>query len=387
MAIVPTEILNEFGRHFGWDAPPVIYRAPGRVNLIGEHTDYNLGYVLPVALEMACYVATAPSGDGVLRIRSQDLDAEFSIAVSELLHAQPQDAWHDYVIGVAQQLVKAGIDLSGSNLLIRSEVPTGSGLSSSAALEIGTAFALLNGRSMDPLDIATLGQRAETQFVGVPVGIMDQYASVFGRENAAIQIDCRSLGHEYVTLPSDVSVIAVNSLVKHELGSSAYRDRVAECKAAVEALQATDPNIKSLRDVTLDVFVKVQETVPPIPRQRARHVISDSQRVLDFAKAAAANDLTEMGRLLVASHRSMQYDYEISCEEIDFLVDAAIKIPGVYGARMTGGGFGGCTVNLVQPDAVPRFRDQLTALYSQKYNLKPVFYNCKPANGAGLYYR
>ncbi len=387
MAVVPAEILNEFGHRFGWDHPPVIYRAPGRVNLIGEHTDYNLGYVLPIALEMACYAAIAPSGDNLLRIRSQDLDAEFAIPVDALPHAQPQNVWHDYVVGVARELVKAGMDLSGSNLLVRSEVPAGSGLSSSAALEIGTAFALLNGRSMDPLEVATLGQRAESQFVGMPCGIMDQYASVFGRENAAIQIDCRSLGHEYVTLPSDVSVIAVNSLVKHELGSSAYRDRVAECKAAVEALQATDPNIKSLRDVTLDVFVKVQETVPPLPRQRARHIISDSQRVLDFAKAAAANDLVEMGRLFVASHRSMQYDYEISCEEIDFLVDTAIKIPGVYGARMTGGGFGGCTVNLVQPDAVARFSDQITALYSKKYNLKPIFYDCKPANGAGLYYR
>jgi galactokinase len=386
MAIVPTEILNAFGHHFGWDTPPPIYRAPGRVNLIGEHTDYNLGYVLPVALEMACYVAIAPSRDNTLRVRSQDLNEEFTIGITEILHARPQDAWHDYVIGVAQQLVKAGIELSGSNLLIRSEVPVGSGLSSSAALEIGTAFALLNGRSMDPLEIATLGQRAETQFVGVPVGIMDQYASVFGRENAAIQIDCRSLNHEYVTLPSDVSVIAVNSLVKHELGSSAYRERVAECKAAVQALQATDPNIKNLRDVPLDVFVKVQETVPPIPRQRARHVISDTQRVLDFAKAAEANDLAEMGRLFIASHRSMQYDYEISCEEIDFLVDTAIKIPGVYGARMTGGGFGGCTVNLVKPDALSRFHDQLAESYSQKYGLNPVFYNCKPANGAGLYH-
>jgi galactokinase len=387
MAIVPTEILNEFGHRFGWDAPPAIYRAPGRVNLIGEHTDYNLGYVLPVALEMACYVAIAPARDNILKIRSQDLDAEFSVPANELLHAQPQDAWHDYVVGVARELVKAGVDLSGANLLIRSEVPVGSGLSSSAALEIGTAFALLNDRSMDPLEIATLGQRAESQFVGMPCGIMDQYASVFGREHAAIEIDCRSLGHDYVTLPSDVSVIAVNSLVKHELGSSAYRDRVAECKAAVEALQKTDPSIRSLRDVTLDVFVQVQETVPPIPRQRARHVISDSQRVLDFAKAAAGNNLIEMGRLFIASHRSMQYDYEISCEEIDFLVDSAIKIPGVYGARMTGGGFGGCTVNLVQPDAVARFQDELTTLYRQKYNLTPIFYDCQPANGAGLYYR
>jgi len=385
VALVSTEILNAFGQHFGWDTPPVVYRAPGRVNLIGEHTDYNLGYVLPIALEMACYVAIAPSHDNTLRIRSQDLDGEFAIDVNQILHAQPQKAWHDYVVGVARELVKAGVDLSGSNLLIRSEVPTGSGLSSSAALEIGSAFALLNGRSMDPLEIAVLGQRAESQFVGMPCGIMDQYASVFGRENAAIQIDCRSLGHEYVSLPPDVKVIAVNSMVKHELGSSAYRERVAECKAAVEALQSTDPDIKSLRDVTLDVFTKVQETVPPIPRQRARHIISDTQRVLDFAKAAHAHDLAEMGRLFIASHRSMQYDYEISCEEIDFLVDTAIKIPGVYGARMTGGGFGGCTVNLVKPESLAAFSERLAAAYREKYHLSPAFYDCKPANGAGLF--
>jgi galactokinase len=212
---------------------------------------------------------------------------------------------------------------------------------------------------------------------------MDQYAAVFGHAGAAIKIDCRSLGHEYVPLPGNVAIIAVNSLVKHELGTSAYRERVAECKEAVAALHELDPKIESLRDVSLEFFERVQASVPLLARRRARHIISDTQRVVDLATAARAHDLREMGRLFVASHRSMQYDYEISCEEIDFLVDTAIKIPGVYGSRMTGGGFGGCTVNLVAPEAVDTFRQQLSAAYQERYQKTPVYYDCKPAEGAG----
>jgi len=382
------EIIAAFRRHFGSDAEPTVYCAPGRVNLIGEHTDYNLGFVFPIAIEMACYVAIAPSSDHTLRIYSGDFDDEFTIVTDDLADAHPQGKWSDYVIGVAKELLKAGVsiegaNLPGANLWISSRVPLGSGLSSSAALEISSALALLGSRPMKPLEIALLGQRAEIQFVGVPCGIMDQYASVFGRENAAIQIDCRSLEHEYVTLPENVSIIAVNSMVKHELGTSAYRDRVAECQAAVAALQAIDPKIQSLRDVSLQYFTEVQNRIPPLPRQRARHVISDSQRVLDLAAAARANDLAEMGRLFVASHRSMQYDYEISCEEIDFLVDTAIKIPGVYGSRMTGGGFGGCTVNLVDPQAVDSFEETLRAAYQDRFAKAAAFYRCQPSAGAG----
>ncbi len=228
-----------------------------------------------------------------------------------------------------------------------------------------------------------MAQRAESQFAGVPCGIMDQYAAVFGKEGSAIQIDCRSLEHEYVPLPPDVSIIAVNSMVKHELGTSAYRQRVEECRAAVEAMQTIDASLKSLRDASPEFFVQVQEQIPAVPRQRARHIVYETQRVLDFAAAARAQDLNEMGKLFVASHRSMQYDYEISCEEIDFLVDTAIKLPGVYGARMTGGGFGGCTVNLVAPNSVAEFSIRLTSAYQERYGRSPVFYDCKPAAGAG----
>ncbi|MBV8895361.1 MAG: galactokinase, partial [Acidobacteriaceae bacterium] len=282
MALIPAETLvNQFRDYFGSETEPVVYRAPGRVNLIGEHTDYNLGYVFPIALEMSCYAAIAPSNHGAFRCYSKDFDDEISIAIDELVRARPRGNWTDYVIGVARELAKQNVQMNGADMLIHSQVPIGSGLSSSAALEVSTAFALLGSEHLKPLEIALLAQRAESQFAGMPSGIMDQYASVFGKEGAAIQIDCRSLDHEYVQLPHNVAVIAVNSMVKHELGSSAYRDRVAECRAAVTAMQAIDPTIQSLRDASPEFFVEVQEKIPAIPRQRARHVVYEDRRVLD----------------------------------------------------------------------------------------------------------
>jgi len=383
LAFLPGEIIDLFRKQFGSTATPKLYRAPGRVNLIGEHTDYNLGYVFPIALEMACYIAIAPASHGKLRVYSRELEQEDSLAIVDIPTAQPTKQWSDYVFGVAQELAKSGFSIAPCDMYITSEVPAGSGLSSSAALEIATGVALLGGREFPKVELAKLGQRAESQFVGMPCGIMDQYAAIFGHAGAALKIDCRSLEHEYVELPANVRIIAVNSLVKHELGTSAYRDRVAECKEAVAALHEFDPKIESLRDVSLEFFGRVQDSVPMVPRRRARHIISDTQRVVDLAAAARAHDLSEMGRLFVASHRSMQYDYEISCEEIDFLVDTAIKIPGVYGSRMTGGGFGGCTVNLVSPDAVDTFRQHLSIAYQERFEKTPVFYDCLPAEGAG----
>ena len=384
LAVIPYKVLTHYRERFPDNAaPPSIYRAPGRVNLIGEHTDYNLGYVCPIALEMACYVLTAPATHGNIRLYSRDLQKEFSLSVADLPNAQPRHQWSDYVIGVAQQLHQQGFEISACDMLISSDVPAGSGLSSSAALEISSALAFLGDRTLDKIELAKLGQRAESQFVGMPCGIMDQYTSVFGHAHSALKIDCRSLTHELITLPANVQIIATNSMVKHELGTSAYRERVAECAAAVEALHEIDDNVKSLRDVSLTFFERVQDSVPLTPRKRARHIISDTQRVVDLAAAAAKNDVREMGRLFVASHRSMQYDYEISCDEIDFLVDTAIKLPGVYGSRMTGGGFGGCTVSLVALEAVADFKLKLTMANQERYSRTPIFYNCEPSEGAG----
>jgi galactokinase len=383
LPLLLSESIDLFQQQFESKATPALYRAPGRVNLIGEHTDYNLGYVFPIALELACYTAIARAKHDQLRIYSRDIGAQFAIKVDDLEHAKPSHQWHDYLVGIARELIGKGYPIEPCDLWVASTVPAGSGLSSSAALEISTAIALLGDRKMEPLELALLGQRAESAFVGMPCGIMDQYASVFGHAGAAIQIDCRSLTHTYVPMPPDVQIIAVNSMVKHELGTSAYRERVAECQAAVAAIREFEPEVQSLRDVSLVQFERIQESIPATPRRRARHVISDTQRVLDFAEAARTHERREMGRLFVASHRSMQYDYEITCEEIDFLVDHAIKLPGVYGSRMTGGGFGGCTVNLVAPEAVGGFRAELTRAYHERFKIIPTFYDCKPAEGAG----
>jgi galactokinase len=352
------------------------YRAPGRVNLIGEHTDYNLGFVLPIALDLATFVTSKLADNGHLTVHSETHGETWDWPLKTLATLEPQGHWTDYVIGVAQQLLKRGISLFPQHLSIRSTVPEGAGLSSSAALEVSTALALLAGRAIEKLELAKLCQSAERDFVGMPSGIMDQYISVFGESHAAVKIDCRSLTHELVRLPDNVDIIAVNSMVKHELGASAYRVRVEECAMAADALK-----VASLRDATM-----AQLEVTPMPNvimRRGRHVISENARVQFFVNAAARADLDRMGQLFYESHVSMQHDYEITCEEIDFLVQSAKGIEGVYGARMTGGGFGGCTVNLVRPDAAERFATEIRTRYEERYELTPAIIHCVPSSGAG----
>jgi len=361
--------------------PTRTFRAPGRVNLIGEHTDYNLGFVLPIALDLATYIETSCGDNGRLRVYSEQHREERTFAVEDLGKLTRQKHWSDYVIGVAQQLLARGVSMEPLSLRIRSNVPEGSGLSSSAALEVSTAFALLQGREFDKLEIAKLCQRAEIDFVGMPCGIMDQYVSVFGRDHAAICIDCRSLEHRTVGLPQNVEIIAVNSMVKHELGASAYSTRVEECSIAVNAIRRRFPHVESLRDANP---AEVEKT--PMPRlvmRRARHVVTENARVELFVHAAERGELDRMGELFTESHRSMQHDYEITCDEVDFLVDTAIGIHGCYGARMTGGGFGGCTVNLVDPGAVERFERSVRDRYRERFHIDPAIFRCVPAAGAG----
>jgi galactokinase len=355
---------------------PRIFRAPGRVNLIGEHTDYNLGFVLPIALDLATYVETRPSPDGRIHISSQHREMTLSWPAEETAALQPRRHWTDYVTGVARELALQGVSLAPLQLRIRSDVPEGSGLSSSAALEVSTALAFLQGRAFDRLELARLCQRAETGFVGMPCGIMDQYVALFGQPHAAIRIDCRSLEHAAVTLPDDLEIIAINSTVKHELGASAYRIRVQECAIASEAMA-----VPSLRDATLPMVLKT--AMPGEVRKRARHIVTENLRVESFVAAAAAGDLARMGQLFVESHRSMQHDYAITCDEVDFLVDTAVGLQGCYGARMTGGGFGGCTVNLVAPHDSERFQQTMRAAYKERFNIDPVVFHCVPAAGAG----
>jgi galactokinase len=358
------------------------FRAPGRVNLIGEHTDYNLGFVLPIALDLACVTSVSPAADGRLSVRSENLGKENSWSLAELTQLEPAHDWTDYVIGVARELIAAGYAIEPASIVIRSAVPAGSGLSSSAALEVSCALAMLDGRKIDRLRLAQLCQAAERGFVGVPSGIMDQYVAVFGQQGAALRIDCRDLTHTAVTLPAGVEVVAVNTMVKHDLAQSAYRERTEECAAAVETIRKHAPDVKSLRDVDAVLLAKVFASLPEIPARRARHIVTENERVDKFVAACRTSDMGRMGELLVASHRSLQFDYEVSCEELDFLVDTAVSIDGVYGARMTGGGFGGCTVNLVDAASEDKFTSEIAERYRQRCSVDPQIYRCKPAAGA-----
>jgi galactokinase len=373
MAGAASSVADAFQARFGKE--PRVYRAPGRVNLIGEHTDYSLGFVLPIAIDFACWAAAAPNDDGKLRVYSLNVDEMREWPVGAVRTLAPAHDWSDYVIGVARQIS----DLKPLDVLIHSTVPVGAGLSSSAALEVSTALAL--GSEARGVELAKLARRAENDFVGVPCGIMDQYTSVFGREGAAIRIDCRSLEYETVELPDEVAIVAVNSMVKHELGASAYRERVRECAEAVEAIRAGGhPEVMTLRDAMVEELNLITDAVV---RKRARHVITENGRVEQFVAAARGRDLARMGRLFVESHRSLQHDYEVSCEELDFLVDDALQIPGVVGARMTGGGFGGCTVNMVTHAAVPVFEQEIQSRYFSRFGIHPEIYKVKPSQGAG----
>ena len=375
-------MIEAFRRLYGSADGVRIFRAPGRVNLIGEHTDYNLGFVLPVALDLATFIAAAPSPDDRLRIYSEDRKARAEWPVSDIAGLSPRRDWTDYPIGVAQQLVRAGFPIPPVNLLIRSSVPEGSGLSSSAALEVSTGLALLGGRQIARLDLARLCQQAEREFVGMPCGIMDQYISIFGEEHAAICLDCRSLKHQVVRLPEGIEFVAVNTMVKHELASSAYKERTEQCAAAVAVVRELHPQVESLRDVTPAMFEEAEPRMPPLIARRARHVVSEDARVLEFVSSCRAGELERMGELFEASHRSLQHDYEVSCDELDFLVDTALGVEGVYGARMTGGGFGGCTVNMMRPQVMAHFSQEVTRSYRERFGIDPAIYPCRPSWGA-----
>lgn len=381
MARIAERLLVKLGE-LGNSSQARVFQAPGRVNLIGEHTDYNLGFVMPIALDLACTVAIAPRADGILRIVSLNMDEAREVPAADLAALAPRKHWSDYVLGTAKEVLALGFPISGADVVLESTVPVGAGLSSSAAIEVSSALAFLGGRSLPKMDLVKLARRAENDFAGMPCGIMDQYISVFGEEQRAILIDCRDLTCEAVPLPFDVSVVAVNSMVKHELGSSAYAVRVRECAEAVAVFNDRIGGIESLRDVNAEQYTHWDEYIPELPRHRARHVISENERVLAFREACTRHDKQEMGSLFYRSHKSMRDDYEISCEEIDFLVETAIGFNGCYGARMTGGGFGGCTVNLVRPDAAERFRSEIDRAYRKRFGITPVFYECHPAAGA-----
>ncbi|MGI8739785.1 MAG: galactokinase [Gammaproteobacteria bacterium] len=363
---------------------PRLFRAPGRVNLIGEHTDYNDGFVLPMAIDREVVVAAAARDDRRVRAFSLDLDAavEFDL---DRPGPKRRGSWLDYLEGVAQALEGSGVRLTGAELAITSDVPVGAGLSSSAALEVAVGMALtsVSRANVGKLDLALAGQRAEHDYVGINCGIMDQFASALARASHALLIDCRSLEWRDIPLStSHVCIVICDTHVKHELAISAYNTRRTECENGVALLSEVLPNIRMLRDVSRADFHRHEARLPAPVRRRCRHVIIENERTLAAADALSASDFDAMGALMCASHESMRDDYEISCEELDLLVEIAMSVRGVYGARMTGGGFGGCTVNLVAYDALDRFREVVISGYRTAARKAPTLYVSEAADGA-----
>jgi galactokinase len=359
------------------------FRAPGRVNLIGEHTDYNDGFVMPAALDFFTWVSISPLESRRLRIFSENFDEEVEVDLDdEKLTARGH--WSDYPIGVAVELQRAGYRLRGATLSVRGDVPIGSGLSSSAAIEVATACALVanSGLKIDARELALLCQRAENEFVGARVGIMDQFVSLFGRAQKALLLDCRSLEFKLLPLPDNVRLIICNTMVKHELASSAYNERRAQCEAGVEYLAKFYANVRALRDVTLEQLEQHRSGLPEVVYRRCRHVVTENARVLAAGEALEQGDLRRFGELMRESHRSLRDDYEVSSEELDLMVELAEKVEGVYGARMTGGGFGGSTVNLVPEENVEEFRARVAEGYERVTRLSPEIYICTAGNGA-----
>ncbi len=364
---------------------PRLFRAPGRVNLIGEHTDYNEGFVLPMAIERETVVAGAARDDSLVRVHAFDVKESAEFDLSAPAGERVRGHWLDYVEGVARVLQERGASLRGADLAIHSDVPAGAGLSSSAALEVSVGLALLSLSDLkfDLTALALAAQRAEQTYAGIKCGIMDQFTSALGRERHALLIDCRSLETEYLPLETDeTAVVICDTRVKHELAASEYNTRRAECERGVELLRKSLPDIRALRDVSVSDFLPIEELLPEPIRRRCRHVVTENERTLAAAKALRAGEMRLMGRLMYLSHRSLRDDFEVSCAELDLLVEIASSFAGTVGARMTGGGFGGCTVNLVRRESLAEFQKIIVREYAKAVSYEPAIYLSEPGDGA-----
>ncbi|MDP9111727.1 MAG: galactokinase [Candidatus Eremiobacteraeota bacterium] len=363
---------------------PRIFQAPGRVNLIGEHTDYNDGFVLPAAIQLQTRVAVGAEAERVVIVHSTAYPDEAILELDDP-NPKPRKHWSDYVRGVALSLGHAGVALKGARLLIKSDIPPGAGLSSSAALEISCGLALLAnaGRKLDTAQIAQVCHRAENEFIGLRSGIMDQVASLEGRRNHALLLDCRSLAVRHILVPSGVAMMVCNTMVRHELGSSEYNTRRRECEEGVAILARFIPGVRALRDVAAGELEKYKAELEPVIYRRCRHVIGENQRVLDGADALERGELLAFGALMVQSHESLRLDYEVSCSELDLMCELSLRVEGVYGARMMGGGFGGCALALVKQSVVPAFRTKVADEYQRRTGIASEIYECFAADGAG----
>ena len=363
-----------------------IFFSPGRVNLIGEHTDYNGGFVFPCALSFGTYLLMAPNNELKINFRSLNMEAVYSLELTQLTEPLPNKAWANYPLGVIAQFIKRGVAIEqGYDILFWGNVPAGAGLSSSAAMEVVTAFAFneLLGTGYDRTELAKMGQAAEHEFAGVMCGIMDQFASAQGKQDHAIYLNCDTLAFDLVPVKLEgIKVVVSNTHSPHHLDSGAYNDRVRQCQLAVQQISAVRP-IKNLAELSQTDFEQVESAISDeIAHRRARHVVGEVQRTKDAVEALRKGDIETFGKLMTQSHISLRDDYEVTGLQLDSLAEAAWKVEGVLGSRMTGGGFGGCTVSLVRDEAIPTFIEQVGAEYTEKTGLKADFYIAEIGDGA-----
>jgi len=374
-------VVEGFEQQYG-QPPPLVVRAPGRVNIIGEHTDYNDGFVLPMAIDRAVWMALRPGDTGRVEVRSLEYGETRSFELEQARQGRregEETGWIDYIEGVAWSLMGAAHDLRGWEGVMAGDVPIGAGLSSSAALEMATAraFAELSGLTWEPGAMARLGQRAENEWVGVNCGIMDQMISSAGREGHALLLDCRSLEYELVPLPEGTSVVVLDTGTRRGLVDSAYNERRRQCEAAAEHF-----GVKALRDVTGDGFAARQHELDEVTRRRARHIISENERTVEAAAVMRAGDGARLGALMNASHESLQHDFEVSSDALDTMVRVARLHPECLGARMTGAGFGGCAVALAPANAATDLADAVAEEYRRATGNQPSAYVCAATDGA-----
>ena len=374
-------LLESYYQHFGEQAS-YIARAPGRVNLIGEHTDYNDGWVLPAAIDYDVRAAIKVRPDQTVRLYSLDFDQDDSFNLDAPIEmADESKSWSNYVRGVASILKQEGYQLRGMDAVISGNVPRGAGLSSSAAIELATitAFRTLNDLDISPVKAALYCQRAENEFVGMRCGVMDQFISSLGQANQALLIDCRSLEYQLVPLPAGAGIVVVNSGVRRALVDSAYNERRAQCEEGARIL-----GVKALRDVSVEMLNSRIAELSEVVARRCRHIVTENQRVLDSVDALKKGDLVTFGKLMNASHQSMRDWYEISVPQLDALADIQQHVEGCYGARLTGAGFGGCTVALVEQSAVPKLVETVKSEYPQRTGLTPEIHICHATTGANV---
>lgn len=377
------KVLQDFKKNFGGE--PIIVRSPGRVNIIGEHTDYNNGFVLPAAIDKAIYVAVSPRNDEQIKLYSGEFDKSFDTSLTKL--KPTKEGWPNYILGVADQLMKRGYAIKGFNLAIDGDVPIGSGLSSSAAVECATAFALdeIFKLGISKKDLAFIGQKAEHTFAGVMCGIMDQFASVFGKKDHVIKLDCQSLDYEYVPLKLEgYKILLLNTNVKHSLASSEYNTRRAQCEQGVAWIKERHPEVNSLRDADMEMLHKYVQPKDALIYKRCKYVVEEKERLLTGCEDLKKGDLKSLGRKMFQTHDGLSKEYEVSCKELDFLVDAVRNNPDIVGARMMGGGFGGCSINIVKEEAIDPLVKSIGESYEKNMGKELTAYIAQVEEGTSL---